>query len=296
MMRKEKTMNNYVIYTDSACDISKSTLEEWGVRSVDLSFRFVDEDATYRDNEMPIKDFYDQLRDGRVAKTSAVNPDEFVSAFEKELKVGNDVLYIGFSSALSTTFNSARIAKEILSLSYSERKILTVDSFCASAGLGLLLNLAAKKANGGATIDEVAGFVESARLNVCHWFTVEDLVYLKRGGRISSAKAFVGNMLGIKPVLHVDNGGHLVNVTKARGRRLALSMLLDKYIEARKDKSSSDTVYISHADCNDDAELLSAMIKEKTGAEVSIITNVGAVIGAHAGPGTLALFFIGENR
>lgn len=289
-------MNNYVIYTDSACDICSETLNSWGVKSVSLSFGFSGSDTVFHDGEVPIKDFYDKMREGHFARTSAVNPDEFIRAFENELIDGNDLLYIGFSSALSTTYNSARVAKDILAEKYPHRRIIVLDSLCASAGLGLLLFMVSQMKKGGKTIDTAAKFIEDNRLNICHWFTVEDLVYLKRGGRISPAKAFVGNMLGIKPILHVDNDGRLVNVSKARGRRLAISTLADNYVKYRKNKTEDDIVFISHADCLEDAELLCALIKEKTGAAVSITTSVGAVIGAHAGPGTLALFFIGEER
>ena len=289
-------MNSFVIFTDSACDIDIGTLEKWGIKSLPLSFRFIDEDEAYYDNEIPMKEFYDKIREGRVAKTAGVNPEEFESVFEKELKQGKDILYIGFSSGLSTTFNSANIAKKKLSLIYPERKILTVDSLCASAGLGLLLYLASKEADIGATVDEVAAFATSTRHSLCHFFTVEDLMYLMRGGRVSKAKAFFGNMLGIKPILHVDNTGYLVNISKIRGRRLALTMLADMYVRSRKNKTDADNVFISHSDCMEDAEFLASMIKERTGTQVSLITSVGSVIGAHSGPGTLALFFLGDKR
>ena len=289
-------MADYVIFTDSACDINKETLTLWGVKSVPLTYRFLKEEKTCYDECTDTKSFYNKMREGLIAKTAAVNPDEFKNAFEKELIDKKDVLYVGFSSGLSTTYNSARVAKDILLEKYPERRIITVDSLCASAGLGLLLYLAAEMAKGGSPFDEVAKFVENNRLNICHWFTVEDLVYLKRGGRISPTKAFVGNMLGIKPILHVDDKGYLINVTKARGRRAAISKLAENYVKYRKNNTFLDTVFISHADCAADAELLSNMIKEQTGCNVSVVTSVGAVIGAHSGPGTLALFFVGEER
>ena len=289
-------MADYVIFTDSACDISKEILNSWGVKSAPLTFRLSGDDVTYCDGEVDIKAFYYKMRDGLVSKTAAVNPEDFINAFEKELILGRDVIYIGFSSGLSATYNSARIARDILVEKYPERRIIALDSLCASAGLGLLLYMAADMAQSGATIDEVLHFAENNRLKICHLFTVEDLVYLKRGGRISPAVAIVGNMLGIKPVLHVDNEGHLINISKVRGRRLAISTLADSYVRARKNTTSQDTVFISHADCREDAELLADMIKERTGVNVFLITSVGAVIGAHAGPGTLALFFVGEER
>lgn len=288
-------MSNYVIYTDSGSDIKPELLSEWGVRSVALTFRFAEEDKEYSDNEMSVKTFYDKMREGGVAKTAAVNVQMFKAAFEQALGEGLDVLYIGFSSGLSTTFNSAHLAAKELSESYPERKIITVDGLSASAGQGLLVNLAVKKKNGGAAIDELAEYVEGIKLSICHWFTVDDLVYLKRGGRINPATAFVGNLLGIKPVLHVDDAGHLVNVSKVRGRKAALSALADKYGEFAIERDGG-IAYISNADCLDDAQYLSVLLKERYNATVEVITDVGTVIGAHAGPGTMALFFVGSKR
>ena len=288
-------MKNYVICCDSACDLKTELLSELGVRFVPLSFRFNGEDKEYSNNDMNIKDFYDRMRAGDVAKTAAVNVEGFAGMFEDILKEGNDVLYIGFSSGLSTTYNSARLAALQLSEKYPENKIIVVDTLCASAGIGILIDLAVEKKNSGADIEEVAEYVKSKLMNLCQWFTVDDLVYLKRGGRISSTKAFVGNLLGIKPVLHVDNEGHLVSVDKVRGRRTSVMALADKYGELALTKESG-LVYISHGDCEDDAKLLADTIKSKYGAEVKVITDVGTVIGAHSGPGTLALFFLGRER
>jgi DegV family protein with EDD domain len=235
------------------------------------------------------------MRNGGVVKTSAVNVDSFAIKFEELLKRGLDILYIGFSSGLSTTYNCARLAADQLKNKYPERKIITVDTLAASAGIALLIDLVIGKKNEGATIDEAAKYAESMKLKVCHWFTVDDLVYLKRGGRISPTTAFFGNMLGIKPVLHVDNDGHLINILKVRGRRVSIMTLADKYGELCDDQDKK-IVYISHADCLREAEELGKIIKEKYGAETKLITNVGTVIGAHSGPGTIALFFIGKER
>ncbi|MBE6631856.1 MAG: DegV family protein [Ruminococcaceae bacterium] len=288
-------MNEYVIYTDSACDISPELLAEWKVPYSSLSFRFNDSEKEYSNDDMNTKAFYDKMREGGVAKTSAINADTFALAFEKLLNEGKDILYLGFSSGLSATYNSARIAAEQLKEKYPERKLITVDSLAASAGFGLLLYLTLKEKEKGASIEAAAKFAEKLRLKVCHWFTVDDLVYLKRGGRISPTAAFVGNMLGIKPVLHVDNEGHLINVSKVRGRRSSVSAMADKYGELALDPENG-TVFISHGDCMADVELLKSMLKERYGAEVKIVSNVGTVIGAHSGPGTLALFFIGKER
>lgn len=283
-------MNDYVICTDSGCDIYPEVLREWGVPSLSLAFRFNDSEREYLNGEMDISDFYNKMREGGVAKTSAVNIQTFKEAFASILAEGKDVLYIGFSSGLSTTFNSAKSASEMLKIEYPERKVVAVDSLGASAGQGLLLKLAVDAKNEGKSIEEVAELVESLRLRLCHWFTVEDLVYLKRGGRVSPTVAFVGNMLGIKPVLHVDDEGHLVNVTKVRGRKTSIAALADKYTELAD--PSFAKVFISHGDCIKDAEYLASLIENKHGVKTEIITHVGSVIGAHSGPGTLALFFV----
>ena len=288
-------MKDYVIYTDSACDISPKILKSWGVLYSELTFKFSDGDKVYLNSDMSVKDFYDRMRSGATAKTSAVNPDTFFSEFEKILSDGKDILYLGFSSGLSATYNCARLAAEKLAVTCPESKIITVDTLAASAGEGLLLKLVVDKKNEGASIEEAAEYAKSLIPHICHWFTVDDLVYLKRGGRISPAAAFFGNIIGIKPVLHVDNEGHLVNVLKIRGRRYAIEALARKYDEYAEDKENG-IVYISHADCIDDANELAKILKSKYGVSVEIITNVGTVIGAHSGPGTLALFFVGKKR
>ncbi len=287
-------MNNYVIFADSACDIVEETLSEWGVKTACLTFRFNDSEKEYLNSEMPIKDFYEKMRAGGVAKTAAVNSETFVNSFEDILKNGSDILYLGFSSGLSTTYNSARIASLELKEKYPERRISVVDTLCASAGFGLLLKMIVDKKAAGATLDEACSYAEKMKLHICHWFTVDDLVYLKRGGRVSATSAFVGNLLGIKPVMHVDNEGHLVPVNKVRGRKTSVTALADKLGELVTDGDYE--VFISHGDCIGDAEFLAKYIEDKFGKKTSIITNVGPVIGAHSGPGTLALFFVGNNR
>lgn len=288
-------MNNYVIHTDSSCDFSLEDIAKRGLISSPLTFRFNDSEKEFTNNEMPIADFYQKMRDGGIAKTAAVNSESFASAFEKSLKEGFDVLYIGFSSGLSTTYNSARIAAEQLRGEYPERKIITVDTLAASAGIALLIDLIIEKKEAGASIEEAAQFAEDTKLKISHWFTVDDLVYLKRGGRVSAATALVGNMLGIKPVLHVDNDGHLINVGKVRGRKTSITALADKYGESALD-TANGKVYISHSDCLKDAEELAKIIETKYGAKTELITDVGPVIGAHSGPGTIALFFVAKER
>lgn len=288
-------MSNYVIVTDSACDIKSELLKEWGVPFCSLTFRFDGDEKEYSNNDMSPSDFYQRMRNGGIAKTAAVNVGSFEILFEEQLKEGKDLLYLGFSSGLSTTYNSGRLAAEQLKEKYPDRKIIAVDTLSASAGFGLLLYLTLKKQQEGATIEEAAQFAEELKYKLCHWFTVDDLVYLKRGGRVSPTVAFVGNMLGIKPVLHMDNEGHLINITKVRGRRTAVQALAQKYDELAED-TKSGTLFISHGDCIADAELLASMIKEKHGMDIEIITDVGPVIGAHSGPGTLAFFFVGKER
>lgn len=288
-------MSAYVIFTDSASDIKPELLNKWGVPFINLTFRFEGDEKEYSNSEMQSKEFYDKMREGKIAKTAAINPDTFAEAFEEILSQGKDILYIGFSSGLSTTYNSGKIAADELLEKYPDRKIITVDTLAASAGEGMLVYLATQKKNSGASIEEVAQYIEDIKLKLCHWFTVDDLVYLKRGGRVSPTVAFVGNLLGIKPVLHVDNEGHLINMFKVRGRKAAISALADKLGELAEDKENG-VVYISHGDCMGDVELLKDILKDKYGAKVDVVADVGPVIGAHSGPGTLALFFVGKER
>ena len=288
-------MNNYVIFTDSACDIVPSLLKEWGVSCVSLAFRFNHIDKDFLNDDMPIKEFYQNMRDGHVAKTNAVNAESFREAFEPVLKAGSDVLYLGFSSGLSTTYQQGKLAAEDLSAVYPERKIIAIDTLCASAGQGLFVKLVLDKKNAGATIEEAAAYASDLIPKLAHWFTVEDLVYLKRGGRVSPAVALVGGMLNIKPVMHVDDEGHLIKVGTIRGRKASLAALADKLIETAEDPANGP-IFISHGDCEADAQYLCDLIKSKGGNDVQVVTNVGTVIGAHSGPGTMALFFIAKQR
>ena len=288
-------MNKYVIFTDSSCDIKPEVLKEWGVYYKPLYFHFDGESKLYTNDEMPTEEFYKRMREGGVAKTSAVNTEDFAEGFDKLLGEGYDILYIGLSTGISTTYNSARIAANDLKEKYPERKIMLVDSLAASAGVGLIVYLTVKKKEDGATLEEAAAYAEQLKWNTSIWFTVDDLVYLKRGGRVSAAAAFFGNMLGIKPVLHMDTEGHLVPVIKVRGRKTAVDTLAKKYEELATDTKTS-TIFISHAECEADAMRLKSIFEEKFGARVEVITGIGPVIGAHAGPGTLALFFVGKER
>lgn len=295
MCLEETNMRDYTIYVDSACDIDAATLAGWGVKSLALRFHFTDDEKEYADGSMPSKEFYDHMRAGRTAKTAAVNVEEFKSVFEEEIKAGHDVLYIGFSSGLSATYNSGRIAAEEVQEKYPDFTVTSVDTLAASAGFGLLVYFAVELKKDGKSIEEVKQFILDKRLNLCHFFTVDDLVYLKRGGRVSAATALLGGMLGIKPVMHVDNEGHLVALSKVRGRKAALKALADKVGELALEKDGG-TVFISHGDCRSDVAILEDMMAKAYGTKVDLVVNVGTVIGAHSGPGTVALFFLGKER
>lgn len=287
-------MAEYVIFTDSSCDLPSDKIAEYGLKVASLELN-IEGKGTVLNHEIDPKEAYRLLREKHTIKTAAANMDKFIELFEKELVEGKDVLYLGFSSGLSATFMSGKNAAEELSEKYPERKVIAIDTLCASLGQGLLVTLACRKKDEGATIDEVAEYVEQTKLHLCHWFTVDDLFFLKRGGRISAATAIVGTMLSFKPVLHVDNEGHLINITKVRGRRAAIAALAEKMKETAIDPANQ-TIYICHGDCYDDAKLLADMVTEQFGITDILIDYTGPVIGAHSGPGTLALFYIGKER
>ena len=285
---------DFQIITDSCCDFPTPMYGQLGLTFVPLTVEF--RGNTFDDkNDDTLKDMYQGLRAGEVAKTSAVNPSRWSQAMEKALAAGKDVLVLAFSSGLSATYQSAVIAAEELKEKYPERKIQVIDTLCASMGEGLLVWYACKKRDEGLSLDEVAQWVLDNRLHLCHWFTVDDLMYLKRGGRISAATALVGTMLQIKPLLHVDDEGHLINMTKTRGRKAAIDAMVKKAQELGAGYDNS-TMFISQGDCLSDAEYLSRQLKEKCGVKDVVISYVGAVIGSHSGPGTLALFFLGSHR
>lgn len=285
---------DFQIITDSCCDFPTPMYGQLGLTFVPLTVEF--RGNTFDDkNDDTLKDMYQGLRAGEVAKTSAVNPSRWSQAMEKALAAGKDVLVLAFSSGLSTTYQSAVIAAEELKDAYPDRKIQVIDTLCASMGQGLLVWYACKKRDEGLSLDEVAQWVLDNRLHLGHWFTVDDLMYLKRGGRISAATALVGTMLQIKPLLHVDDEGHLINMTKTRGRKAAIDAMVKKAQELGAGYDNS-TMFISHGDCLSDAEYLSRQLKEKCGVKDVVISYVGAVIGSHSGPGTLALFFLGSHR
>ena len=290
-------MSDFVIVTDSSADLPANLVQQMEIQVLPLSFTL--DEKTYRDfpdhRDMDPHIFYDRLRKGEAATTNAVNVAQYTEVLEPLLHDGRDVLVLAFSSGLSTTYNSSMIAVEELRERYPNRKLYTVDTLCASLGQGLLVWYAVRQRNLGRSIEEVRDWVEEHKLNLCHQFTVDDLHFLKRGGRISATTAVVGSMLHIKPVLHVDDEGHLINIGKVRGRQASLKSLVDRMEETAIDPGSL-TVFISHGDCLEDAETVAEMVKKRFG-EVEVVVNfVGPVIGAHSGPGTVALFYMGTNR
>ena len=289
-------MKTFTILTDSSSDLTPGLCEQLNVKVLPLSF-FIEGKQYYNDPlnpEISHKDFYTLLSDGKMVTTSALNPEQFREVMESELIEGNDILYLGFSSALSGTYNAGRMAATELSEKYPGRKIYTVDTRCASLGQGLLVYYAAKAREEGKSIEEVRDYAEALKGNICHWFTVSDLYQLKRGGRISGVTAALGTMLSIKPVLHVDDEGRLINMFKARGRNASITALFDKMKELGTD-IENQIIFISHGDCFDDAKRLGDKITEEFGCKC-VIGYVGPVIGAHAGKGTVALFFLGKER
>ena len=287
-------MSNYQIITDSCCDLPVEKIKQMNLAVIPLNMLFRGQsrlDAVTDD----IKEVYDGLRSGESATTSAVNPEGWANVIEPVLKAGKDALVMTFSSGLSTTYQSAVIAANDLKEQYPDRTINVVDTLCASLGQGLLVTYACRKRDEGMDLNTLTAWVEEHKLNLCHWFTVDDLMYLKRGGRVSAATAIVGTMLKIKPVLHVDNEGHLINVSKVRGRKASIDALAAKVAETGL-PGENDTIFICHGDCIEDAKYLEAQLKERYGTKEVFIGYTGAVIGSHSGPGTLAIFYLGKQR
>ena len=288
-------MQNYIIVTDSGTDFTEQMKKELGVVQLELTL-IVEGEEPKPNNEVDNKKLYEMLRAKKKATTSAVNVGDFKDAMRPYLEEGKDILYLGFSSGLSNTYNAGRIACEELSEEFPERKLYAVDTLCASLGQGLLVYHAAKMHLDGKSIEEVRDFAENNKLRLCHWFTVDDLFFLKRGGRVSAATAVVGTMLGIKPIMHVDNAGKLIKIGTVRGRRASIDELCEKAkasIIAEKEKL---VAFISHGDCEEDAKYLAEKMKKEVGFKDVVIGYVGSVIGSHSGPGTLALFHFGAER
>ena len=289
-------MSEYVITTDNNSDLPEKYFKDHGVGCMYLSYSMNGKNYTH-ENFLPEHEFYEAMRNGSMPTTAQVNPENAKALLEPYLKEGKDILHNAFSSGLSGTYNSSRIAAEELMEEYPDRKIIVVDSLSASLGQGLLVWLAQQKKELGQTLEDVADWVEKNKLKMVHLFTVDDLNHLYRGGRVSRTTAIVGSMLNIKPVLHVDNEGKLTAIGKVRGRKKALQelvKLMDEKIGSFG--ADCDTIFISHGDCEQDAQYVAAKVKEKYNIKNIIINQVGATIGAHSGPGTMALFFVGDVR
>ena len=289
-------MSQYIIMTDSACDLPAELVDTRNIEVIPLTVTMDGKSFPhYPDGRnMSVKDFYAALRSGKMAGTSAANIEQFKDAMTPFLKDGKDILYLGLSSGLTSTVDAGNMAAKELMDEFPSRKVYIIDSLCASLGFGALVLYAADKRDSGAVIDEVRDYIEDLKLHLCHWFTVDDLFHLKRGGRVSAATAILGSALNVKPVLHVDDDGHLINVSKARGRAASIKALYQHMVDTGMD-IQSQTVYISHGDCEADALKLRDLVYQ-TGVKNIVINPIGPVIGAHSGPGTLALFFLGTHR
>lgn len=290
-------MQDYIIMTDSCCDLTDQMARELELEVLPLTMTMDGEeypntlDGRYITNE----EFYKRLRAGKTSTTAAANVGQFEDAMRAVLGRGQDILCLCFSSALSTTYQSAVIAAENVAPDFPERTIRVIDTLSASRGQGLLVYLAAQKKKEGLTLSQLGDWVEDNKLHVCHWFTVDDLNHLKRGGRVSATAALFGTMLSIKPVLHVDDAGRLIPVSKTRGRKASLLALVDHMAQTAVDPANQ-TVFISHGDCLADAEFVADAIRTRLGVTDIRINYVGPVIGNHSGPGTVALFFLGSGR
>lgn len=295
--REIKIMKNYVIVTDSTSDLPVNIIEEFGIIVLPLGFGFENENyLNYPDHrEHGINEFYDRIKKGEKSTTTLVNAKTFEKYLEPVLNAGDDILYLGFSSALSGTYGSSLTAREELLEKYKDARIECIDTLSASMGEGLLVYCAAKKKQEGCGLDELKQWILDNRLHLCHWFTVDDLNHLKRGGRINTMTATIGTALGVKPILHVDNEGRLIPVSNVRGRKKSINALLDQ-MEATCTDPEENSVFISHANCLEDAEHLADLIKEKFHVKETVINHIGPVIGSHTGQGCLALFFFGTER
>ena len=285
---------SYKIITDTCCDFPTEMYKELDLVCVPLSVLYKGECYSEYSEEW-LKAMFDGLRKGETASTSAVNPSQWAASIEPVLEQSLDALVLPFSSGMSTTYQSAVIAAEDLKEKYPQRKILVLDIMCASLGQGLLVWYACQKRDEGMSLEEVAAWCEENKLKLCHWVIADDLMHLKRGGRVSAATAMAGTLLQIKPVIHVNDEGKLISVGKARGRKAAIQTLCKKVGELGI-PGANDTIFICHGDCLEDAKQLESMLKETYGTKNVFIYYIGAVIGSHAGPGTMAVFFLGEHR
>jgi len=290
-------MSEFKISICNTADLPESYIIENNLGVISLSYMF-DEEVYKRGHDLPETEFYNKMRKGMMPTTSQINPSEARTAFLEYLEDTNEILQIAFSSGLSGSYNSLRIAAEELMEERTDIKIIVVDSLCASLGEGLLVHKAVQLKKEGKSIEEIAAWLEEHKLNLVHMFTVDDLFHLHRGGRVSKAAAVIGTMVNIKPILHVDNEGHLMPLDKVRGRKKSLNCMAD-YMEKKVGsyRNHNDAVFISHGDSLEDAEYLSEEVQRRfDGIETMIINYVCPTIGAHSGPGTIALFFMGDER
>lgn len=285
-----------IIFTDSCCDLPRSFVEENNIQvmhlRVNIQGRDIPDDLGI---SIESKNFYDLIRQGEMPTTSQVNVNTFEDNFRKYIKEGYSIIYIGFSSALSGCVNSARIAKENIEEEISNADITIIDTKSASLGLGLIVYNAVNMLKAGKEKSEIVNWIEDNKLKVNHWFTVNDLYHLKRGGRLSGTVAAVGTILSIKPVMHIDDEGRLIPASKVKGRKKSIKVLKEILVD-KIACPEEQTIFISHGDCIEDAEYLKELILNEVKVKEVIINNVGPVIGSHTGPGILALFFMGSNR
>ncbi len=292
--QEDMKMRDYVITVNSTVDLPKEWLEERHVPVVPLKYTIDGE--TYTDMEgLTGKEFFAKLREGKMSVTSQVNPEEAVDLLEPYVKEGKDILHLGFSSGLSGTLNSMRIAGQMLEEKYPEAKVVVIDTLCACLGEGLLLYKALQEKAKGRTIDELAQWVEENKLHICHDVTVDDLNHLHRVGRVSKTTAVLGTLVQIKPIIHMDNNGKLQVIGKERGRKKSLNKIVDMAAEQAKGWDN-DIIMITHGDCIEDAEYVAKLVREKMGIDNILINNIGTVIGSHTGPGVVAVFCMGNKR
>ncbi len=290
-------MQKYALITDSCSDLPLEIVNEIKVEVIPLTF-MVDGKIYHNysdEREMTTAKFYEMLRNKKTSSTSQLNPNEFEKVFKKHLDKGEDVLYIAFSSALSGTCQSAKQAAETMKKEYPDREIRVIDSLAASMGEGLLVWYAAKLRKEGKSLGEVASWLEENKLRLDHLFTVDDLFFLKRGGRLSVGVALIGSLIGIKPLLHVSVEGKLVQTGIARGKRQALNRMVARMMTTIENQKNQE-IFISHGDCQEDADYLREQVKAKL-PDISIIEGyIGPVIGSHSGPGTIAIYYLGNDR
>ena len=293
-MQEDTEMRDYVITVNSTVDLPKEWLEERHVPVVPLKYTIDGE--TYTDMEgLSAKEFFAKLREGKMSVTSQVNPEEAAELLEPYVKDGKDVLHLGFSSGLSGTLSSMRIAGQMLEEKYPEAKVIVIDTLCACLGEGLILYKALQQKAMGKTIDETAQWVEENKLHICHNVTVDDLNHLHRGGRVSKTTAVLGTLVQIKPIIHMDDNGKLQVIGKERGRKKSLNKIVDMAVEQSKGWDN-DIIMITHGDCIEDAEYVAKLVREKMGIDNILINNIGTVIGSHTGPGVVAVFCMGDKR